>query len=86
MSQGTGIQALSRAYSLTGATKYRDAAAAAIGAFQTAPPAGVAVPASGGTHYLMYSYAPQLLCRRKGTPVYCEKEARFTQYLAQPPG
>jgi hypothetical protein len=158
MSQGTGIQALSRAYALTGATKYRDAAAAAIGAFQTAPPTGVAQPATGGTHYLMYSYAPQLfifngflqsligldayydltgdvrgdtlfragngngkaivpysdtgswsryslggplstleyhvllrdilgtLCRRRGTPLYCEKEARFTQYLAQPPG
>jgi hypothetical protein len=26
------------------------------------------------------------LCRRRGTPLYCEKEARFTQYLAQPPG
>ena len=158
MSQGTGIQALSRAYALTGATEYRDAAAAALGAFQTAPPTGVAMPATGGTHYLMYSYAPKLfifngflqslvgldaytdltgdtrgdtlfragngngkaivplsdtgswsrysvggplstleyhvllrdilgtLCRRKGTPVYCEKEARFTQYLAQPPG
>jgi hypothetical protein len=22
------------------------------------------------------------LCRRRGTPVYCEHEARFTQYLA----
>ena len=60
MSQGTGIQALSRAYALTGATKYRDAAAAALGAFETAPPTGVAVPATAGTHYLMYSYAPQL--------------------------
>ena len=60
MSQGTGIQALSRAYALTGATRYRDAAAAAVGAFETAPPTGVAVPATGGTHYLMYSYAPEL--------------------------
>ena len=60
MSQGTGIQALSRAYALTGATRYRDAAAAALGAFETAPPIGVAVPATGGTHYLMYSYAPKL--------------------------
>jgi hypothetical protein len=60
MSQGTGIQALSRAYELTGATKYRDAATAALGAFETAPPTGVAVPADGGKHYLMYSYAPQL--------------------------
>jgi hypothetical protein len=61
MSQGTAIQALARAYDLTGETRYRDAAAAAIGAFQTAPPTGVAVPGpGGGTHYLMYSYAPQL--------------------------
>ena len=60
MSQGTGIQALSRAYKLTGETKYRDAAAAAVGAFETAPPTGVAVPSTGGTHFLMYSYAPEL--------------------------
>jgi hypothetical protein len=60
MAQGTGIQALSRAYALTGDVRYRDAAAAAIPAFETAPPLGVAVPASGGTHFLMYSYAPQL--------------------------
>jgi hypothetical protein len=60
MSQGTGIQALARAYALTGQTKYRDAATAALGAFETAPPTGVAVPATGGTHYLVYSYAPQL--------------------------
>jgi D-glucuronyl C5-epimerase C-terminus len=60
MSQGTGIQALARAYSLTGQTKYRDAATAALGAFETAPPTGVAVAATGGTHYLVYSYAPQL--------------------------
>ena len=60
MSQGTGIQALSRAYNLTGVARYRDAAAAAVGAFETSPPLGVAVPATGGTHFLMYSYAPQL--------------------------
>jgi hypothetical protein len=158
MSQGTAIQALSRAYSLTGLTKYRDAAAAALGAFETAPPTGVAVPATGGTHYLVYSYAPQLfifggflqsligldaygdltgdarggtlfraghgnakaivplsdtgswsrysvggpdstleqhtlltdflgtLCRRQGSAVYCDHEARYTQYLALRPG
>ena len=125
---------------------------AALGAFETPPPTGVAVPASGGTRYLVYSYAPQLfifggflqsligldaygdltgdprggtlyraghgnakaivplsdtgswsrysvggpdstldqhelltdvlgiLCRRQGSPVYCDTEARFTQY------
>jgi len=61
MSQGTGIQALSRAFTLTGDVRYRAAASAAIPAFETAPPLGVAVPATGGTHFLMYSYAPQLL-------------------------
>jgi hypothetical protein len=158
MSQGTAIQALSRAYSLTGLVKYRDAAAAAIGAFETAPPTGVAVPATGGTHYLVYSYAPKLfifggflqsligldaygdltgdlrggtlfrsghgnakaivplsdtgtwsrysvggpdstleqhtlltdflgiLCRRQGSAVYCDHEARYKQYLALRPG
>jgi len=65
MSQGTGIQALSRAWNLLGAARYRDAATAALGAFQTAPPVGVARPAtsintSPATHYLMYSYAPDL--------------------------
>ena len=60
MAQGTGIQALSRAYTLTGVTRYRDVAQAALAAFETAPPVGVARPATGGTHYLMYSYAPDL--------------------------
>jgi hypothetical protein len=60
MAQGTGIQALSRAYTLTGVTKYRDVATAALAAFETAPPVGVARPATSGTHYLMYSYAPDL--------------------------
>src|SRR4051794_6452691 len=61
MSQGTGIQSLARAYKLTGVAKYRDVATAALGAFETAPPLGVARPQSTGTHYLMYSYAPDLL-------------------------
>ena len=60
MSQGTGVQALSRAYNLTGVAKYRDVATAALAAFETAPPVGVAQPATSGTHYLMYSYAPSL--------------------------
>ena len=60
MAQGTGIQSLSRAYTLTGVTRYRDVATAALAAFETAPPVGVARPATGGTHYLMYSYAPDL--------------------------
>jgi hypothetical protein len=60
MAQGTGIQALSRAFTLTGVTRYRDVAQAALAAFETAPPTGVARPATSGTHYLMYSYAPDL--------------------------
>jgi hypothetical protein len=60
MAQGTGIQAFSRASKLTGDARYRDAATAALGAFETAPPTGVARPATNGTHYLMYSYAPDL--------------------------
>jgi D-glucuronyl C5-epimerase C-terminus len=55
-----GVQALSRAYTLTGVTRYRDVATAALAAFETAPPVGVARPATNGTHYLMYSYAPDL--------------------------
>ena len=60
MAQGTGVQALSRAYTLTGVPRYRDVAQAALAAFETAPPVGVARPATGGTHYLIYSYAPDL--------------------------
>ena len=60
MSQGTAVQAFSRGYKLTGEIRYRDAGAAALGAFETAPPVGVATPATNGTHYLMYSYAPKL--------------------------
>ena len=60
MSQGTGIQALSRAYNWTGDVKYRNVATAALAAFETAPPVGVARAATNGTHYLMYSYAPDL--------------------------
>jgi hypothetical protein len=60
MAQATGIQSLARAYKLTGDARYHDAATAALGAFETAPPTGVARPATNGTHYLMYSYAPDL--------------------------
>ena len=60
MAQGTGIQALSRATQLTDDTRYFTAARAALGAFETAPPVGVLQPAEGGSHYLMYSYAPRL--------------------------
>jgi D-glucuronyl C5-epimerase C-terminus len=60
MSQGTGVQALSRGYKWLGEPGYAAVASQALGAFETAPPVGVAVPATNGTHYLMYSYAPRL--------------------------
>jgi hypothetical protein len=90
MAQGTGVQALSRAFQLTGDARYRDAA-------------------TNGTHYLTYSYAPDLfifngflqalvglddyrdvllrdilknLCKGIGTAVYCDTAERFTAYLA----
>lgn len=60
MAQGTGIQALTRAWHLTGDSRYRQAATAALGAYETGPPTGVRRPATDGDHYLMYSYAPDL--------------------------
>lgn len=56
MSQGTAVQALARGSRLLGEPAYLRAASEALGAFETAPPAGVAVPARGGRHYLMYSF------------------------------
>jgi hypothetical protein len=158
MTQATAVQALSRAARALHAPRFARVARRALGAFETPPPTGVAVAATGGTHYLMYSYAPQLfifngflqslvgldvygdltgdlrggalfraghgnakaivplsdtgtwslysiggpestveyhtllrdilgiLCRRQGNAVYCDHEARFTQYLAQRTG
>ena len=60
MAQGTGVQAYARAFALTGDARYRAAATAALAAFETPPPTGVARAATAGTHYLMYSYAPDL--------------------------
>ena len=65
LSQGTGLQALARAWSATGDDRYLTAAQQALGIFRTAPPEGVlaaagspaAVPGSGAW-YLQYSYAP----------------------------
>jgi hypothetical protein len=60
LAQGTALSALSRATARTGDPKYLDAARAALGIFQTTPPAGVRVPTAAGAHYLQYSFAPQL--------------------------
>jgi D-glucuronyl C5-epimerase C-terminus len=58
MAQATAVQALSRAARAFGAPRYRRLAQHALGAFETAPPAGVAVDDPGGRRYVMYSFAP----------------------------
>lgn len=65
LSQGTGLQALARAWSATGQNRYSTAAQQALGIFQTAPPEGVLAAAGSqpatsgaGSWYLQYSYAP----------------------------
>lgn len=57
LSQGTALQALARAYSRTHEAEYLDAATEALGVFRTPPPEGVLERASGGSHYLEYTYA-----------------------------
>lgn len=59
LSQGTAIQAFARGTELLGDPKYAAAATAGIGAFEQRPPTGVAVPADGGTHYVIYSFLPR---------------------------
>ncbi|MBX5441667.1 MAG: hypothetical protein IRZ32_09095 [Solirubrobacteraceae bacterium] len=61
LSQGTGIQALSRAAQKLNRPDYLEAATQALGIFQAAPPEGVALKRNGGTHYLIYSTNPRLL-------------------------
>jgi hypothetical protein len=60
MAQATAIQALSRAAVVLRAPRYARLARRALGAFETAPPAGVSVPVAGGRRYVMYSFAPTL--------------------------
>ncbi|MDP9399555.1 MAG: D-glucuronyl C5-epimerase family protein, partial [Actinomycetota bacterium] len=60
LAQGTGIQALTRGAELLDEPRYLAAARRALGAFEAAPPLGVRVRESGGSHYLIYSYAPGL--------------------------
>jgi D-glucuronyl C5-epimerase C-terminus len=60
MAQATAIQALSRAAIALDAPRYDRVARRALGAFETAPPTGVAVDAAGGRRYVMYSFAPTL--------------------------
>jgi hypothetical protein len=58
LSQGTALQALSRAYARTHEAEFLDAAKEALGIFKTHPSTGVRVPTSVGAHYLEYTYAP----------------------------
>jgi hypothetical protein len=60
MAQATAIQALSRGSRVLRKPRFGRLARRALGAFETPPPAGVAVPADGGTRYVMYSFAPTL--------------------------
>lgn len=58
LSQGTALQALSRAYSRLHEAAFLTAAKQALGIFQTPPPVGVRVARPAGTLYAEYTYAP----------------------------
>ena len=58
LSQGTALQALSRAYTRLKEPAFLTAAKQALGIFQTPPPAGVRVARPAGTLYAEYTYAP----------------------------
>lgn len=58
MSQGTGIEALTRAYKATGQTYYLGLAHQALPIFTLGPPVGVAVKTPRGTRYVQYSFGP----------------------------
>ncbi|HTE62226.1 MAG TPA: D-glucuronyl C5-epimerase family protein [Solirubrobacteraceae bacterium] len=61
MAQATAVQALSRAARAFHAPRYARIAQRALGAFETPPPTGVAVPDDGGgRRFVMYSFAPTL--------------------------
>src|SRR5207248_4550651 len=58
LSQGTGLQVLSRAWSRFKDPTYLHAAQQALGVFEKAPPQGVRVGTRAGAHYAEYTYAP----------------------------
>ena len=58
LSQGTAIQALSRAWSRLKEPAYLTAAQQALHIYETAPPQGVRVDTSVGAMYAEYTYAP----------------------------
>ncbi len=60
LSQGTAIQALSRAAVRLQEPRYFEGARSALGIFRTPPPEGVRVDTPVGAHYLQYSFNPSL--------------------------
>lgn len=58
ISQGTALQALSRAGHELGDREFLRVADRALGVFRAPPPTGIRVRTSRGSHYLAYSYAP----------------------------
>jgi hypothetical protein len=58
MSQGTAIEALTRAYQATGNRAYLGVAHRALPVLSAAPPVGVSVRTARGRRYLLYSFAP----------------------------
>ena len=58
MSQGTALEALSRAYKAFHERRYLDIARRALPIFGMRPPTGVSVRTPRGLRYLLYSYAP----------------------------
>jgi hypothetical protein len=58
MSQGTGLEALARAYKATGNRYYLDTASQALPVFTAAPPSGVSVKTPLGNRYVQYTFTP----------------------------
>ena len=58
MSQATGLEALSRAYSATGNSSYVTIGQQAMPLFHRPPPVGVGQPTIAGTRFLQYTFAP----------------------------
>lgn len=58
MAQATGVQVLSRASSSLGRPELLEQAKVALGILKAPPPTGVQVVEATGTHFLIYSFAP----------------------------
>jgi hypothetical protein len=58
MSQGTALEALSRAYKVTHQQSYLTLGHSALSLFGAGPPTGVRIGTSLGARYLQYSFAP----------------------------